>query len=102
MKITTGGLEHYQSYLKTVKNSENAQKGPGKVGAGTAAKTDKVTISGEAAAKAELGRMTAAMSAEVEQMAGAERVDALRTAVQAGEYYVASEDLADAILAAEA
>lgn len=99
MKINSPGLEHYQSYVKSVKNNgeNSAAKAKGK-GAASASNTDKVTISASAAQRAETSRLAAALSSEVEGAASPERMEALRAAVQDGSYQVAAEDVADAIL----
>lgn len=98
MKINpSAGFEQYQKYVKSLKNGEASAPAAGKPGAPNSAKTDKVDISGQAAARAQLSGFAAALAKEVEAH-GAERLTALRAQVQSGEYKVAAEDLADAIL----
>lgn len=99
MKINgSAGLEQYKNYVQKLKKDEAAAaKTP--VGAKAAGpNTDKVTLSGEAAARAELSRAVTVMSAEVDAPADAARMEALRAKVADGSYYVASDDLANAIL----
>ncbi len=107
MKINyTGGVEHYQSYVQKRGVSEPA---PGKPQPGKSAlagkadgKTDMVTISGDAAARAGAFRAVPAMAAEVAAPAPAGRLGALQEAVRAGTYQVAAGDVADAILGLDA
>lgn len=101
MKINpSGGREIYQAYLQSAKNNDNAQK----AGAPQARpiNTDKVTLSGDAAAMAEIGRARAAMAAEVESAGDPARLEALRGQVQAGTYFVSTDALAGAIMGEEA
>ncbi|MDL2327148.1 flagellar biosynthesis anti-sigma factor FlgM [Ruminococcaceae bacterium OttesenSCG-928-A11] len=96
MKITSSGLEHYQSVVQSVKqNGDDAPKNKMEKAAG---RSDKVTLSEQAAARAGISRLASAMAAEVEGGASAERIEELREAVQSGDYNVSSEDIADAIL----
>lgn len=98
MKINGSGLERYQSVVSSLKAGE-AGKGKGKApGRAAEANTDKVTISGDAARRAEVSRAASGIAAEVDAGVGAERIEALRTSVQNGSYHVAAEDIADAIL----
>lgn len=97
MKINSPGLEHYQSYVKSVKSGE-APGAKGKAKTGAAGNTDKVTISQGAAARAEAGRVASSLAAEVEGAASPERLETLRQAVQDGSYDVPAADVADAIL----
>lgn len=102
MKINpSGGYGIYPTYVSSVKSGEAAQpenkvkeKNP------AAANTDKISFSGEASAKAEIGRVTSTISAEVNNLGSAERIVALREQVQGGTYHVPTEDLADAIIGA--
>lgn len=96
MKITSSGLEHYQSVVQSVK--QNADAAPKSKTGQAAGRADKVTLSENAAARAGVRRLVSPVAAEVEAGASAERIDELRSAVESGEYYVASEDIADAIL----
>lgn len=98
MKINSSGLDRYKSYLQSVGNGEGGSAKTKEKNKVTANNTDKITISGEAAAKAELGRLASTVAAEVEGAVSAERLGELRAAVQDGSYYVSSEDLADAML----
>lgn len=103
MKINSaGGLEHYQSYVQKLKNNEAsaAKAKPGQDAA--AGKTDMVTISGDAAARAGYARIVPSISAEAAQGAPAGRLSALRQAVENGTYQVSAGDVADAILGFEA
>lgn len=97
MKINSQGIERYQSVVKQVKTGDDAH---GKTSAGklTSAKTDKVTISGDGAARAEISRLASSIAAEVDSPASSERIDGLRQAVEQGTYNVPSEDIADAML----
>lgn len=97
MKINSPGLDHYQSYVKSVK-SNDGPGAKGKAKAAAAGNTDKVTISQGAAARAEAGRLASSLAAEVENTASPERIESLRQAVQDGSYSVPAEDVADAIL----
>ena len=96
MKITSSGLERYQSAVQNAKSSESSLKS--KVAGGSAGRADKVTLSENAACRAELSRLASALSSEVEGAASPERLSELRQAVQDGSYHVASGDIADAIL----
>lgn len=96
MKITSSGLEHYQSVVQNVKNGEAAAKG--KAVEKAFGRADKVTLSEDAASRAELSRFATALSGEVESTASPERISELTEAVQSGSYHVASGDIADAIL----
>lgn len=96
MKINGSGLERYQSVVSSLKAGEAGKgKAPGRA---AAANTDKVTISGDAARRAEVSRAASGIAAEVDAGVGAERIEALRASVQNGSYHVAAEDIADAIL----
>ncbi len=95
MKIQSSmGLEQYRSYQKKLKDGE----GTVKTKAGSPLNTDKVTISDSAAAHAEAAKVAPSLAAEVEEMGGAQRLQLLQNKVQNGEYNVAAEDVADAIL----
>jgi anti-sigma28 factor (negative regulator of flagellin synthesis) len=96
MKIN--GLERYQNLAAL------ARSGEGAAAKGTAAKvlggngnTDKITISEDAAARAEFRRVASALAAEADAVGG-ERLARLSETVQGGGYRVASEDIADAVL----
>lgn len=96
MKINSAGLEHYQSYVKAVKSGE----GPGaktKPVPAVPQNTDVVSISQDAAVRAEVGRIAYGVTAEAEGAFG-EKIAALRTAVQNGSYAVSATSVADAIL----
>lgn len=97
MKINSPGLEHYQSYVKSVKSNESAGT-KGNAGAAAPHNTDKVTISQDAAARAEIGRLSSSLAAEVEGAASPERMAMLQEAVQSGSYSVSAADVADAML----
>lgn len=95
MKINpAAAYDQYQTRVNGTKNGPAA----GAKGAGKAARADKVTLSGEAAQRAEQSRLASALAGEVESAASPERLAALHDAVQAGEYHVSSEDIADAML----
>lgn len=105
MKINpSGGYGLYQPYVSSVKSGEVAQvdtkANEMRAKGAAAANTDKITFSGEASAKAEIGRVTSTVSAEVNSLGSAERLAALREQVQAGTYEVSAEDIADAIIGA--
>lgn len=105
MKINpSGGYGLYQPYVSSVKSGEVAQADTKaketKAKGAVAANTDKITFSGEASAKAEIGRVTSTYSAEVNSFGSAERLAALREQVREGTYQVSAEDLADAIISA--
>ncbi len=97
MKINAPGLEQYQKYVKAVKSGESSAAKT-KSGAVFSENTDKVTISQDAALRAEAGRLSAGVTAEVEDSAAPARLEALREAVQGGGYSVPAEDVANAIL----
>lgn len=96
MKITSSGLEHYQKVAQNVNNKGAAAAKT--AGAPAAGRADKVTLSENAAARAELSRFTSALAAEAEGAVSAQRLGELREAVQNGSYHVESADIADAIL----
>ena len=96
MKINSPGLDHYKTYVKSVKAGEGTGA-KGKLKA-AAENTDKVTISQDAVARAETGRLVSTIAAEVEGAASSERIEELRQAVQSGSYTVSAADVADAIL----
>lgn len=99
MKINPSGIEKYQGYVQAAKAESAAKPGGGsKTGGVFGSKTDTVSISEEAASRAEARRLAGGLAAEVEGAASPERIEALRVQVAAGEYHVSSEDLADAIL----
>jgi anti-sigma28 factor (negative regulator of flagellin synthesis) len=103
MKVNpSAGYEQYKTYVQKLKSEESA---PGKAAraarGGAAANTDKVTISGDGAARAEFGRVAASLAAEVEGAASPERLNRLKAAVEDGSYLVPAEALADAILGYE-
>lgn len=102
MKINpNAGYERYQSYVQSVKSKEVAQaKGESRTAA-AAENTDKVTLSGSAAARAELTRVASATATEVNALGNTERLSALIERVEAGTYYVPTESLASAILGEE-
>lgn len=102
MKVNpSAGYEQYQSYVQSVKSKEAAQaKNEGKARA-AGVNTDKVTLSGNAAARVEYGRIASAAAAEADGLGAATRLDALRERVQAGTYYVSTGTLANAILGEE-
>lgn len=95
MKINASGLDRYQSVVQQAKTGEAAKPRQG----ARAANTDKVTISGDAAARAGLSRLASSVAAEVDASASPARIEQLRTAVQDGSYHVETGDIADAILA---
>lgn len=94
MKINpSAGLEQYQKYTKPVKNGTAANA------AGKAApRSDTVSFSDDAVARAEAGRVAGGIAAEVESAASPERLEELRAAVENGTYNVPAGDVADAIL----
>ena len=96
MKITPQGLERYKTVVQNVKNSENASKN--KALGNVSGRADKVTLSEEATAHAELARFVSSLGNEVENSASPQRVEELREAVQNGSYHVPTADIADAIL----
>lgn len=105
MKINQSvGFEHYQSYVNGVKNDANTQKNqleqrlPSNA---ESANTDKVVISENAAARAELIRVQANIAAEVENTSS-EKIAQLQAQVQDGSYRISSDALADAILGVRA
>lgn len=102
MKINpSAGYEKYQTYVQSVKSKEAAQaKNDGRAKAAEA-NTDKVTLSGNASARVEYGRVASAAAAEVDGLGDAARLGALRERVQAGIYHVPTDTLADAILGEE-
>ena len=57
-------------------------------------KTDKLHISGEAAGRGEIGRLTQSISTS----ASSAKLQALREQIQNQEYFVPSDELADSIL----
>lgn len=61
-------------------------------------KTDQIQISPEAAHSQEVERYSRAVAAELCRPASPERLEALRTAIQNGEYHVSAETLADAMM----
>lgn len=101
MKVNSSpGFSKYQNYMSSIKNSDSQ---PGKLQSEglarvTGGKTDTVTLSGDAAVRAETNRVVGAAVAEAENLGSAERIAALREKVQSGEYYVSTDDLASAIL----
>lgn len=101
MKINSMGFEHYQNYMQSVKGSEGQ---PAKAAeeirlpVQDAPKTDKVEFSEKAAARAELARVAASISQEVEASADVHRLEELSRQVQQGTYFVETGRLADAIL----
>lgn len=99
MKINpSAGYDKYQTYVQSVKNKEAAQAKSEAKGKAAGTNTDKVTLSNEAIARAEYGRVAAAVASEVDGSASAARLDALRDQVQSGSYYVPTDTLASAIL----
>lgn len=101
MKINPSpGFGNYQSYVQALKNAESQTGKPNGGGQikGADANTDKVTLSGNAAARAEAGRVAAPVAAEVDASASPARIAELTEKVQSGEYFVSSGQLADAIL----
>ena len=104
MKINpSAGFDHYKKYVGSVKNGElTPAKEDGKARAASAANTDKITLSGDAAARAENSRLVAGLSSEVEGTAGTGRLQQLQEQVQNGTYSVDSGALADAILGFDA
>lgn len=101
MKINPSGYEQYQSYVKSVKNREAAQVKSEAKGKQAASNTDKVTLSNEAVARSEYGRVSAAVASEVDGLVSASRLDDLREQVQSGSYYVSTDSLANAIIGEE-
>lgn len=102
MKINpNAGYERYQSYVQSVKSNEATQAKGESRAAAAAENTDKVTLSGSAAARAELSRAASAAATEVDALGNIERLSALLERVQAGTYYVPTENLAGAILGEE-
>ncbi len=96
MKINLTGYEKYQSYVQKTKGGE---KPTGKSFAQSlAARADTVTLSAEASARKVAGGFAADIASELDGAAGAQRVQELREAVQAGSYSVDAADVADAML----
>lgn len=100
MKINPpGGYGQHQPYVSSVKSGDVAQlESKTKIKNSAATNTDKIMLSTEASAKAEISRVTSFISAEVNSLGNAERLTALRERVQDGTYYVSGEDLTHAIL----
>lgn len=61
-------------------------------------KTDKLHISGEAAGRGEIGRLTQSIAVELSTSASSAKLQALREQIQNQEYFVPSDELADSIL----
>ena len=101
MKINpSAGFEQYKTYVQKLKKEEGNTIGATQR-RGAEANTDKVTLSGGAAVRAEFSRVAAALGAEVEALGSAGRMGALKEAVDSGTYSVPAEALADAILGYE-
>lgn len=97
MKINpSAGFNKYQTYVSSLKNTDKAGA---KVSADSSRaqgeNTDKVSLSENALARVEASR---AAAAEVESLGSAARISELKAQVEAGEYYVSTDKLADAIL----
>lgn len=100
MKINPSpGFNKYQTYVNSLKNSDKSgAKVPAGQGGVQGENTDKVMLSENAVARAEAGRVAAAAGAEVESLGNVERIAELKAQVESGEYYVSTDDLANAIL----
>ena len=61
-------------------------------------KTDQIQISPEAARSQEVEQYARTVTAELCRPASQQRLDALRTAIQNGEYHIPTEKLADAMM----
>ena len=96
----SSAYEVYKNNVSSVKNgASSASKADGKARvAGAPANTDKVTISSDASALAEVGRLASSISAEVSNLGNSERLAELGEQVRNGTYYVGTGILADAIL----
>ena len=86
------------SSLKSGANSPSKADGKARASMGVPANTDKVTISSDASAMAEVGRMASSMSAEVNNLGNSARLAELGEQVRNGTYFVSTGTLADAIL----
>ena len=91
MKIESAAAYRYinKTYAATV-NTAPAMSEP--------MKTDKLHISGEAAGRGEIGRLTQSIAAELSTSASSAKLQALREQIQNQEYFVPSDELADSIL----
>lgn len=102
MKINPSvGFEHYKSAVQSYKSGDtSAVRLQDELRAAVAEpkNTDKVTISESAASRAEIGRITGAISAQIESAGSMDRIAELRAAVQNGTYSVPAADVAAAIL----
>lgn len=83
-------------YYKPLSSSAQGETGAAKKNA--AEKTDIVAISGSAPRRGELSRVTRTMAGELEAPASPARLKALQTAIANKEYYIPTEQLADAVL----
>lgn len=98
MKINLSGFDAYQNIVKGTQRGESAVTKKTSTASSSAANTDKVTFSESAAARAELHRLAASISAEVDGVGSEERLATLQKQIQAGSYNVPTQELADAIL----
>lgn len=102
MKINQAqGLQQYQNYVPSVKAEETASFKTlleEKFAVQNTGNTDKVTISEDAAMKAELGRAATAIGSEINGLGSAQRLAELKMAIDSGGYNVSTAALADAIL----
>ncbi len=94
MKINPAAA--YEQYQTRVNGAKTAPAAGSKGHA--AARADKVTLSGEGAARAGSSRFASALAGELEAAASPERLTQLHDAVQAGTYQVDAADVADAML----
>lgn len=98
MKIESAAAYRYiKTYAATVNTAPTAET---PVKAET--KKDQIQISGAAAGRGEIGRLTQSIAAELSTGASAARLQDLRQQVANNEYYVPTAALADSILGAYA
>lgn len=97
MKIESAAAYRYiKTYAATVNTSFTADTAVKT----DAAKKDQLHISGEAAGRGEIGRLTQSIAAELSTGVSSARLQELQQQVANNEYYVPASALADSILGA--
>ncbi len=103
MKINPAAA--FNAYNKTVEKISSTQSSTAArpaesttARAAAAEHTDQVEISAEGARKAGIQQITDAIVSEIHEPASAEKIEALRDAVQNKSYRVATSDIANAIM----
>ena len=90
----------YQAYGKISEYGHSSRRG-GAAGAQAApqpGKTDRIQISPEATRQLEVEQLSRSIMAEIREPASPERLEALRNAVQKGEYNIPTDQLVDAVM----